>query len=359
MKNKIPRYIPNPDEIDAAESQILEQSKRIDFYLTEYSVEMLASKTREQEFVVPEYQREFTWEPERKSKFIESLLMGLPIPFLFFWERPDGKLEIVDGSQRLRTIEEFVLGDFQLTELESLTLISGFKFSDLPESRQRKIRNRSIRGIILNEHADDQARFDLFERINTGSKKANKAEIRRGALNGPFMDFIIELATYSDFIDMTPMSRAKIDEREREELVTRFFAYSDGLNHYKDRPSQFLFFYVECMNKAFSDLPELADEYKERFIKTMSFVKRNFPLGFRRTRSKSANATPRSRFEAIAIGSWLALQESPEIAEKSFNVEDWHLSNEFINVIGADGANAKARLIGRINFVKDKLLEAE
>ena len=54
------------------------------------------------------------------------------------------------------------------------------RFSDLPESRQRKIKNRSIRGIVLNEHADEEARFDLFDRINTGHKNANKAEVRRG-----------------------------------------------------------------------------------------------------------------------------------------------------------------------------------
>jgi Protein of unknown function DUF262 len=57
--------------------------------------------------VVPVYQREFSWEHERRSRFIESLLMGLPVPFLFFWESPEtGKLEVVDGSQRLRSIEE-------------------------------------------------------------------------------------------------------------------------------------------------------------------------------------------------------------------------------------------------------------
>lgn len=166
----------------AAEAEIVEQSKRIDFYLTEYSVEILAKKMHEGEYVVPSYQREFTWEPERKSRFIESVLMGLPIPFLFFWEMSDGKLEIVDGSQRLRTLAEFVLGGFRLGEIESLPSVSGFQFSDLPDSRQRKVNNRSIRGIVLNEHADEQARFDMFERINTGSKVANKAEVRRGAL---------------------------------------------------------------------------------------------------------------------------------------------------------------------------------
>ncbi|MFM9971704.1 MAG: DUF262 domain-containing protein, partial [Burkholderiales bacterium] len=140
-------------EIILAEAQIVELSKRIEFYLTEYSVELLAGKMRKGEFVVPPYQRAYTWEEDRKSRFIESLLLGLPIPFLFFWEMPDGKLEIVDGSQRLRSMEEFVLGDLRLGELHSLTALSGFQFSDLPESRQRKINNRSIRGIVLNEHA--------------------------------------------------------------------------------------------------------------------------------------------------------------------------------------------------------------
>ena len=152
---------PSPDLVANAEAQIVEQSKRIDFYLTEYTVEILAEKMRNEEFFVPAYQRAFTWEPERKSRFIESLLLGLPIPFLFFWEIPEtGKLEIVDGSQRLRTIEEFLFGDMKLVELEQLALLQGLRFRDLLASRQRKIKNKSIRGIVLNEHADEPARLD-------------------------------------------------------------------------------------------------------------------------------------------------------------------------------------------------------
>ena len=83
-----------PEQIASAEAQIVEESKRIEFYLTEYSVELLAAKMHSKEFVIPPYQRDDTWEPARKSRFIESLLMGLPIPFLFFWESPEtGKLE--------------------------------------------------------------------------------------------------------------------------------------------------------------------------------------------------------------------------------------------------------------------------
>jgi len=342
---------------DAAEAQIVEQSRRIDFYLTEYSVELLASKMHDDEYEVPGYQREFTWEDERKSRFIESIIMGLPIPFLFFWEKPDsGKLEIVDGSQRLRTIEQFVLGGFRLGELEGLPLLSGFTFDELPESRQRKIRNRSIRGIVLNEHADEQARFDMFERINTGSKIANKAEVRRGVLAGPFMSLVIDLASDETFVGMSPMSSKDVKEREREELVTRFFAYGDGLDGYRDRPAEFLFDYTKAMNARLIEEPTLEQAYRARFETTMAEVNRIFPHGFRR--KANGNATPRTRFEALALGTYFALQERPALAQQAIDPAPWLEAGEFTDVIGSDGANAVARLRSRMNYVKDKLVEA-
>lgn len=343
-------------EIKAAENQIVELSKRIEFYLTEYSVELLANKMKKGEFVVPEYQRAYTWEPDRKSRFIESLVIGLPIPFLFFWEMPDGKLEIVDGSQRLRSIEEFVLGGLRLGELESLTALSQFTFAELPESRQRKIQNRSIRGIVLNEHADAQARFDMFERINTGSKIANPAEVRRGALGGPFMNLIIELAQTRPFIDLAPAPTKKAsDERLHEDLVTRFFAYSDGLEGYRDRPREFLFNYVKKINAQLDEQKELAEQYRTKFDETMDFVARVFPYGFRK--SEKARATPRARFEALAVGSRLAIDQKPELLNADVpDVESWLTGTDFINVTGSDGANVIAKLRERTGFVRDRLL---
>lgn len=343
------------DEIASAEEQIIELSKRIEFYLTEYTVELLADKMGKCEFVVPSYQREYTWEIERRSRFIESLIIGLPIPFLFFWEMTDGKLEIVDGSQRLRTIHEFILGGLRLGELNSLTNLSGFTFSELPESRQRKIKNRSIRGIVLNEHADEQARFDLFERINTGSKIANKAEVRRGALAGPFMSLISDLANDELFSRLAPVSKKELNERVREELVTRFFGYGDGLDNYKDRPSEFLFKYVDAMNKKAIDKPEILLQYKCNFLRVMNLVSRIFPYGFRKT--ENGKATPKARFEAIALGTQAALTANPDIETNiPRNVINWLTSEDFSNVTGSDGANAIARLLFRINYVKDKLL---
>jgi Protein of unknown function DUF262 len=355
MKKQDHSEIINEERIKSAESQIVTQSKRIEFYLTEYSIELLASKMQSGEFFIPNYQREDTWEPSRKSRFIESVLMGLPIPFLFFWENPEtGKLEVVDGSQRLRTLEQFLYKGMVLGKLETLTDMEGLAFKDLPESRQLKIKNRSIRGIVLNEHADEQARFDLFDRINTGSKIANEAEVRRGALGGPFLRLVMELSEYPLFKELAPVPQKAEKQREREELVTRFFAYSDGLDGYKDRVAPFLFNYARRMNQLFTDHPELIKEYRERFVSMLNFVSQIFPDGFRR--AKNGRKTPRARFEAIAIGTYLALAEQPGLSASEIKSIEWVSSKEFQQIVGADGANAIGRLKGRLHFVRDQLL---
>ena len=210
--------------------------------------------------------------------------MGLPIPFLFFWENPEtGKLEIVDGSQRLRTIEDFILGDFALGDLQELSLLTGFRFADLPESRQRKIKiGRFEESYSANIRTKNCATI-FFDRINTGSKIANPAELRRGSRGGKFLQLVISLTKEPLFVNLAPVSDKQEKEREREELVTRFFAYSDGLETYKDRVSPFLFAYVQKMNTYFTDHPAEAEIYRQRFLNTMNFISSNFPYGFRRT----------------------------------------------------------------------------
>ena len=250
-----------------------------------------------------------------------------------------------------------MLGDLRLTELDGLTSLSGFKFSDLPESRQRKINNRSIRGIVLNEHADEQARFDLFDRINTGSKIANHAEVRRGALAGPFMALVVELAKSPKFEALAPVSKKELDEREREELVARFFAYSSSLDGYKDRPSEFIFNYVKQMNARVTEVPALLAQCHAKFTETIDFIERVFPYGFRR--NAKGKATPRARFEAIAVGSSMALAERPSLVHEAVaDVLPWLTGEDFIRVTGSDGANAVARLRERTGFVRNKLLGA-
>jgi len=347
-------HLVSSEQLAAAEAEIVDRSRRIDFYMTEYSVELLAEKMAREDFVIPAYQREFTWEPKRKSRFIESLIMGLPIPFLFFWEMDNGKLEIVDGSQRLRTLKEYILEGMELGELEELPSLAGTRFGDLSSSRQRKIKNRSIRGIVLNEHADDQARFDMFERINTGSKVANTAEVRRGALRGPFLDLVLELSRSPLFAELAPVSGKSERERIREELVTRFFAYADGLEGYRERPAQFLFDYTKQLNERMEADPALVPVYRARFERMLDFVQRAFPLGFRKP--SNPNSTPRARYEAIAIGSHHALQENPDLFDNVPDTSTWLASEAFSDVTTSDAANTRSKLQGRIEYVRAALL---
>lgn len=342
-------------KIDEAENQIQTYSKKIDYYITEYTIEILAQKMRQVEYTVPDYQRDFTWELERKSRFIESILIGLPIPFLFFWEDDiTGKLEIVDGSQRLRTLEEYLNDALVLSGLDRLKLLNGTRFSDLKDARQRKIKNKSIRGIVLTEDTDMESRVDLFERINTGSKVANKAEVRRGVLQGPFMDLVISLSKDEKFVQLAPVTEKQLKERLREELVTRFFAYGDGLDDYSDNVSPFLYRYTAKMNLAFKADEKLAEEYANRFHTIMDFVACYFENGFKK--NKTAKTSPRTRFEAISVGSYWALQEDKNLKTSLAEVNMWASSEAFISEIRSDGANAIRRLKGRIEFVKNALL---
>lgn len=353
-KKNITQEISKAD-ILRAEQQINQVSKKIEYSISEFTIEILALKLERKELFIPNYQREFTWEKERKSRFIESILMGLPIPFIFFWEKSKtGKLEIVDGSQRLRTIHEFIHGDLRLAGLERLHELNDFSYKDLKESRQLKFINKSIRGIILNSKADAIARLDLFERINTGSKTANSSEIRRGVLQGPFMELVTELAESKLFITLTPIKESLVKEREREELVSRFFAYSDGIENYSNEVKSFIDNYIQTMNQKFTSDSTLKIQYQERFNKIMSFINDNFPHGFRK--SEASKAVPRARYESLAIGTYLASQECENIDVLKENIDKLLSNQTFAKKVTSDGANVRSKLEGRLYVTRDILL---
>jgi hypothetical protein len=95
------------EHVKSAEKQITEYQEHFKMYETSYSVEFLKNKLEKQSFVMPTYRNTSTWSIDKKSKFIESLLVGIPISFLSFWMNPvSGKFEILDGCQRLITIRD-------------------------------------------------------------------------------------------------------------------------------------------------------------------------------------------------------------------------------------------------------------
>lgn len=364
--------IVDPAQVDEAEKQIREYARSVKFTVTEYSFEFIVQKLNSDRYYVPAYQRNLIWKPQDQSKFIESIFMGLPIPFVFFWQDEDGRMEIVDGSQRLRTVRDFMSNKLVLGNLESLPALNGMRYSNLLMSRQLKFSETPIRVIILDNSTDAITRTEMFARINTGGTTANDAEIRRGSLPGPFMDLIIELAESAEFSALTPISTPLVDKREREELVTRFFAYLESfdpasangqgdISTYKEEPRRFYFTFVKKMNERISEelsqtgSSPTADTLRTEFYRMLEFVGAVSSNGF--TKNLTGNQVPRVRFESIAVGSALAIRADPSLLQRAPDITPLLDSDAFKDATKSDAANVKSKLLGRIRLVKDWLGE--
>ena len=280
-------------------------------------------------------------------------------------------MEIVDGSQRLRTIRDFMADKVTLRDLETIPAANNFRFSDLPNSRQLKFAETPIRVIILDNTTDAVTRTEMFARINTGGTTANDAEVRRGSLPGPFMNLIIELAKDPTFVALTPISPQLVDKREREELVTRFFAYLDSFDPtlndgegdiatYKEEPRRFYFSFVKERNDRIAaeldsgGISPTIDAMRTDFTSTLDFIKAVSPHGF--TKSETGNQVPRVRFESIAVGSALALRVDPTVVDRVSDMTPLLSSNEFSDVTRSDAANVKSKLLNRIRLTRNWLL---
>lgn len=341
-------------ERDAAEKQILQLRKPISYDTIEYPIGVIIDKIDIEEpwngeWFVPEYQREFIWPISMKRFFIESILLAVPIPYIFIAEMRDGRHEIVDGSQRIRTLYSFVNDGFELRELKKLTKANGFKFSDLPQSERRKFLNRSLKTIRLSEAADEQIRQDLFNRINR-SERMRESEIRRGSFKGKYYSLIEELSNDQRFRSVCPFSKTSIARREPEEYVSRFLCYKHRYKDFKHDVREFIDSFIIEMNKS-DNARMVIDEDRKDFKRMVDFAHKNLPYGFKRTRSAKSSA--RVRFEALSVGIILALEENPDLKPKNL---EWLESDEFSEHTRSDGSNSGPKLRGRIEFVRDKLL---
>lgn len=332
-------------------NQFSQKSKLYEYRTKDYAFEVILSKYGEEEddnttLYVPDYQREFVWKNDKRSKFIESVLLGMPLTPFLVSEDDMQRLEIIDGSQRIRTLISFHNNEFSLRKLEKLTELDGAKFKDLPIRLQRYLRNQDFKIIVVSD-ASAEIRQDIFERINTTSEGLTDSEIRKGSFSGSFYDLVLDLKQNEDFRDICPVSKDREKRGEYEELVLRFLAYSDKYLEFKHDVAKFLNIHLESKNNSEFDV----DDYITRFKKMVLFIKQHFPIGFRKEANN--NSTPRVRFEAISVGTYLALQENPELTKPDM---EWLNSEGFKIQTTSDSSNNPNRLKDRVEFVRDGLL---
>lgn len=334
------------DDRKKADEEIRELQKQIDYDTKDFTIELLVQKFEKNDFFIPNYQRAFIWRSDNKNFFLESVLLGLPIPFMFFADCKDGRQEIIDGAQRMQTLVEFTKGGLQIQGLKKLKHVNGFKFNDLSEAQQRKFLNRTLRIIVLDEDIPASSRQELFYRINTAGVKANNSEIRRGSYPGPLTDFIDKCSKNELFKKLCPLSEGREKRYERFELVLRFFAYIYNYQEFGHKVSDFLNTFLVTNLKTFD-----CKAYKQDFDNMLKFVDKYFPNGF--AKSPKATSTPRVRFEAISVGVALALRENPSLIVSNV---DWLDSDEFKNFTTSDGSNNEGRLRVRVEYVRNQLL---
>jgi len=347
-----------------AESQIIELKSTIRYDTTEYPIGYLTKMFDNgkidvdddddyatEKFVIPDYQREEDiWSDDKKSLFIESILLGLPIPYIFLYEDESGDLEIVDGVQRLSTLYSFAQGNLRLKKLEKLTDLQGFYFYDLTDASQKKFKNTTLRAVKLDAKGVSSEEFRrniIFARINKGGEKLSDAEFRRGSFPGTLTDFVDELSQNELFAILTPYINNK--RKPRFELVLRFLAYIDHYTEVRHDVAKYLDKFLISNQDEFDE-----NRYKKEFQQMCECLKNclgdNASDVFKNASGKIAN----SRYEAISVGTALALREKPDLINTA-NF-DFIKGSEFGVLVGGGGSNSPGRLKGRIEFVKNELL---
>ncbi len=181
--------------------------------------------------LAPDFQRLQVWNQVQKVQLIESVLLQIPIPAFYFAEDADGVMHVVDGVQRLSTINDFVTGGsnqnggFPLNGLEYLDAVKGKRFNDLPAVWQRRIYNTQIVAHVIEPATPPAVMYDIFRRINTGGTPLKAQEIRHCVSKKRSRDFLKDLAETASFEIATD---GKLQNHRRmvdRELALRFVAF--------------------------------------------------------------------------------------------------------------------------------------
>ena len=183
----------------------------------------------------PGYQRHRVWKDnKRKSLLIESLMLRIPIPAFYFYENEDGKYQVIDGQQRLTTIQEFIKGEFKLSGMEYLGKQYNQRgFKDLDVKYVQRIYRTQIAVNILDARSPQKVIFDIFRRVNTGGINLNPQEMRNAICKPEVREFLRRSIKNENYLLAT---RGKIkDERmDSQEMALRFYAFYKAYDYEKE-----------------------------------------------------------------------------------------------------------------------------
>lgn len=258
-------------ELDSEEEAVFPPAERkVVTQPYDLSVQTLVEQWDTKLLILPEMQREYVWDNGRASRLVESLLLNIPIPILYFAENEDAQYEIVDGHQRVRTVVRYLSNEFTLSGLRILNEYKGMRCHQLPAREQRFLKMRTLRAVVIGVDSHPTMKFEIFERLNSGSITLNAQELRNSLYRGPFNRCLRELVKNESLrviIGSKQPRRRMVDE----ELLLRFFALRENFPDYKTPLKRFLNEFMDSVKDA---EPEQLAVFEELFTSTVDRVRR-------------------------------------------------------------------------------------
>ncbi|WP_281234621.1 DUF262 domain-containing protein [Flavobacterium gelatinilyticum] len=357
----------NIEQVDSIEQDYANDDL---FNITSWGADMsfreLISMYDDDELLKPELQRKYVWEKAEASRFIESILLGLPIPSIFLANTPEGNKLIIDGYQRIMTVYDYVKKGvfskdnktFKLTNNEKINQRwRGKAFNELNEFDQKKIRQTTIHAIIFEQKhpkESDSSLFQIFERINTSGKILKPQEIRNCVYQGNLNSLLFTLNKNEFWRDLFGQNE---DARMNDlEFILRFFALSDNeIKSKSDGQISLKLFLNNFMGKKQNNSKSFIENKRKEFQTTMEFVFENFGVNaFKNINSENSYLTRfhPTIFDSISIATNFVINiknlkiklENAEIKHKEL------LSNTEYKVYTSSRTTNIEHINGRINL---------
>lgn len=227
----------------------------------------------------PDFQRNLVWKRQQKSQFIESIILNIPLPPLYFRKELNGDYIIVDGLQRVSALNDFLSNNFTFAGLEALPDLNGESFEGLESRLQARIEDRKLLVYILQPQVPMKVVYDIFNRINTGGTKLERQEIRNCIFIGKSTTLLKQLANSNEFKNAIDHGISSTRMKDREAILRCLaFTIFDYTTDYKNSMDEFLERAMKKLNAmGENDIQILKDEFLRIMqVTTEIFGNRNF-----------------------------------------------------------------------------------
>jgi hypothetical protein len=340
------------------------QRYTISAYGADYPIDALYQRLKsdpdggESDIYIPDFQRGFVWTKPQADRFIESLLLGLPIPAIFLSKDDESnRLFVIDGSQRLRTIKAFMDGIFSGKEFVLGDKVHedfrGLSYKTLLASDRRAFRDVTIHAIIVRQERPEQDNtsvYYLFERLNTGGTPAQPHEVRRAIFEGELNDLLGALDDVPSWRDIygPPSKRFK-----DQELILRFLALRFSDEAYGVRHSTMKDFLTHFMARYRRASPRHL-EFATAFVETINFIHAAIgPKAFR-----SSGPLNAAIFDAITVATSQRLEKGPiEDLAQFRSAYERVLSDETFADATTTGTSQSAKVVLRLSLASQALAD--